>query len=54
MVFVPSGPFQGICGVVREVDHGREELHLDIPVRGGRHNALVRFDEVELDLAPDP
>ncbi|MBF6172915.1 hypothetical protein [Nocardia blacklockiae] len=47
VVFVPSGPFQGVCGVIREVDTGREELHLDIRVRGGRHGVLVRFDEVE-------
>ncbi|WP_280268263.1 hypothetical protein [Nocardia wallacei] len=47
VVFVPTGPLQGVCGVVTEVDAQRRELRLDVRVQGGRHGVLVEFDEVE-------
>jgi transcription antitermination factor NusG len=47
VVFLLRGPFQGLCGVVREVDTRRAELGLDIPVGGASHRVLVGFDEVE-------
>ncbi|WP_216902912.1 hypothetical protein [Nocardia alni] len=47
VVFVPRGPFQGCCGVVREVDAPRAELRLDIPMGRRSHRVLVGFDEVE-------
>ncbi|MEU1203884.1 hypothetical protein [Nocardia sp. NPDC005825] len=58
VVYFPSGPFSGICAVVRTVDPHREELRIDFAEglthrEGGvlherRHTFTVRFDEVEL------
>ncbi|MGW4351527.1 hypothetical protein ACWELJ_05495 [Nocardia sp. NPDC004582] len=58
VVYFPSGPLSGICGVVRTVDHHREELRIDFAegivhreggvLRERRHTFTVRFDEVEL------
>ncbi|MGW4535710.1 hypothetical protein ACWEOI_32620 [Nocardia sp. NPDC004340] len=58
VVYFPSGPFSGICAVVRTVDPRREELRIDFAEglthrEGGvlherRHTFTVRFDEVEL------
>ncbi|MGV9679546.1 hypothetical protein ACWDSJ_30070 [Nocardia sp. NPDC003482] len=47
VVFVPSGPFQGVCGVVREVDAEREELRLVVSVCDRRHQVVVGFTEAE-------
>ncbi|WP_169813767.1 hypothetical protein [Nocardia pseudobrasiliensis] len=47
VVFVPRGPFQGCCGVVREVDTDRGELGLDIPMGRRRHRVIVAFGEAE-------
>lgn len=58
VVYFPSGPFSGICGVVRTVYPHREELRIDFAegivhreggvLRERRHTFTVRFDEVEL------
>ncbi|MEV6386556.1 hypothetical protein [Nocardia xishanensis] len=58
VVYFPEGPFSGVCGVVREVDARREELHIDFGegivhreggvLRERRHRMTVGFDEVEL------
>lgn len=47
VVFVPRGPFQGVCGVVREVDTRRSQLWLEIPMGPESHGVVVGFDEVE-------
>lgn len=58
VVYFPEGPFSGVCGVVREVDVHRGELHLDLSegavhreggvLRERRHSMTVGFDDVEL------
>jgi transcription antitermination factor NusG len=49
VVFVPKGPFQGTCGVVREIDARSSQIWLDLSL-GFRstHRVLVDFDEIEL------
>jgi transcription antitermination factor NusG len=48
VVFVPSGPFQGVCGVVREVDAARAQLRIVVSMGDRSHGVVVDFDEVEL------
>ncbi|RDI49372.1 hypothetical protein [Nocardia mexicana] len=58
VVYIPEGPFNGICGVVREVDTRKAKLRIDFGegiahregnvLRERRHRLTVGFDEVEL------
>ena len=49
VVFVPSGPFQGSCGVVREINAQAAQIWLDLSAGLRRtHRVAVGFDEVEL------
>ncbi|MFC4375863.1 hypothetical protein ACFO5K_17325 [Nocardia halotolerans] len=47
VVHIPTGPFQGVCAVVREVDAVTSRLHVHALVSGGPHELSVGFDEVE-------
>jgi len=49
VVFVPTGPFQGSCGVVREIDAQGSLIWLDLSSGWHRtHRVAVDIDEVEL------
>ncbi|MFC4375726.1 hypothetical protein ACFO5K_16620 [Nocardia halotolerans] len=58
VVYFPAGPFSGVCGVVREVDHRRGRVGLEFAegtvhreggvLRERRHRLTVEFDEIEL------
>jgi transcription antitermination factor NusG len=49
VVFVPSGPFQGSCGVVRGIDAHSSQVWLDLSMGWQRtHRVAVDFDEIEL------
>ncbi|MFI6868004.1 hypothetical protein [Nocardia sp. NPDC050406] len=50
VVYIPEGPFHGLCGVVREVDAQRAQLRLRIALGykcDGLQDLTVDFDEVE-------
>lgn len=50
VVFIPEGPFQGVCGVVRQVDERRSQLRLHVSLGykcDGLRDLTVDFDEVE-------
>lgn len=47
VVYVPEGPFSGICAVVQEVDSARSELRVEVAVGEQRHGLTMTFDEVE-------
>jgi transcription antitermination factor NusG len=49
VVFVPEGPFRGVCGVVEAVDIARAELRLIVSSarQALRHQVTVSVDEVE-------
>lgn len=47
VIYVPQGPFSGVCGVVREVNVARSELRVEVAFSEQRHGLTVRFDEVE-------
>ncbi|NNH74737.1 hypothetical protein HLB23_33640 [Nocardia uniformis] len=50
VVFIPEGPFQGVCGVVRQVDTRRAQLRLRVSLGykcDGLSDLTVDFDEVE-------
>ncbi|MFD6156168.1 hypothetical protein ACFWF7_24535 [Nocardia sp. NPDC060256] len=58
VIHFPAGPFNGICGVVREVYSHRAMLRIDFAegtvhregnvLRERRHTLTVGYDEVEL------
>ncbi|MFF0499619.1 hypothetical protein ACFYU5_24695 [Nocardia aobensis] len=58
VVYFPTGPFNGICAVVQEVDDRRARLRLSFSegvahregnvLRERRHSLTVGFDEIEL------
>ncbi|MFE6860612.1 hypothetical protein [Nocardia sp. NPDC057668] len=47
VIYVPQGPFTGVCGVVREVNMARSELRVEVAFSTRRHGLTVTFDEVE-------
>lgn len=50
VVYIPEGPFHGLCGVVREVDTQRSQLRLHIALGhkcDGPQDLTVDVDEVE-------
>lgn len=47
VVYVPAGPFSGVCAVVQEVHASSAELRVEVALGAQRHGLTMGFDEVE-------